>query len=668
MKKIKYVIALVVMIMGASASAELIIQDPLEHGFLTPPDSAKPWIFHCWMNGYVTKEGITKEFEEMKKAGVGGMQIFNVRTGFPRGPVSFNSPEWFELYAHAVKEAGRLGLELIFHNTGGFSGSGGPWVPVEDSMQMLVGSETRVRGPVKFSGKLPMPPVTQRSVEMGNFRGALEPFYRDIAVLAIKAPEGNVTTMLASSPVITASDPQFDFVKIIDGDPQTGAALPKPELGAYQYIQFEFPQPFSAQALTILAMPGQQSYAGELMVSDDGKTFKSVTKFSMESPAINPPILASSFRPVEGKFYRIIFTPGRAKVSKIEFGEIELQQGVRIPNWAEKSGFFRTTGMSGLAADTTWNVDAAQAVRLSGILDLTTAMKTDGSLAWDIPAGNWIILRLGHTSKGELSHPAPFGGEGLEVDKFSKEALDRCWAGHSAKLIAASGPLVGKALTGLHTDSYENGCQNWTPQFREEFKKRRGYDPLPYLPAMLGFPVESADISERFLWDLRRTYADLFADNFYGHLKTLAKQSGVQLSAQSFGIGNLDNLQAGGRIDIPQSEFWISNPVETSIIGKMASSIAHTTGKRLVGAEAFTSTGKEGQWLNHPYSLKTHGDLNGFCSGVNRFIFHAGTHQPWTNRAPGMTYGRCGVHFDWTETWWQQAGPWMTYLSRCQWL
>src|ERR1044071_5893273 len=88
----------------------------LDSEFLTPPQSAKPHTWWHWMNGNVTKEGITLDLESMARVGIGGFQNFDAGTGIPKGPVVYLSSEWMELKKHAIKEAQRLGLEFTMHN------------------------------------------------------------------------------------------------------------------------------------------------------------------------------------------------------------------------------------------------------------------------------------------------------------------------------------------------------------------------------------------------------------------------------------------------------------------------------------------------------------------------------------------------------------------------
>jgi hypothetical protein len=260
-----------------------------------------------------------------------------------------------------------------------------------------------------------------------------------------------------------------------------------------------------------------------------------------------------------------------------------------------------------------------------------------------------------------MNTPAPASGRGLECDKLSKAGIEAQFAGMMGKLIADVGPAAGKALVATHIDSWENGAQNWTAAMREEFQKRRGYDPLRYLPVVTGRVVDSLEISERFLWDWRQTITDLLVENYAGHMETLAQQHGLRLSIEAYG-GPCDDMTYGGRADEPMCEFWIGGGAFETC--KEMASAAHTYGKRILGAESFTADDRE-RWLQHPASIKALGD-RAFCEGVNRFVFHRYAMQPWLAYQPGMTMGPWGLHYERTETWWEQSRPWHEYLARCQ--
>jgi hypothetical protein len=299
------------------------------------------------------------------------------------------------------------------------------------------------------------------------------------------------------------------------------------------------------------------------------------------------------------------------------------------------------------------------------VIVLTDRLKPDGTFAWEVPEGEWILLRLGHTPTGKENHPSPVAGRGLECDKMSREAMDAHWAGMMATVLKDADPASRAALNNALIDSYEVGSQNWTPKFRAEFQKRRGYDPLPYMPTVTGRVIGSIAVSERFLWDFRRTIADLFADNYFAYFGELCHKNGLQFSVEPYGNGLFDNLQVGGLADITMGEFWIGGAARETI--RVAASAAHTNGRTIIGAESFTADEQRGRFQVEPYAIKALGDQM-FTEGLNRYIFHRYAHQPWKDLAPGMTMGPWGSHLDRTQTWWDQGTAWMKYIARCQYL
>lgn len=271
------------------------------------------------------------------------------------------------------------------------------------------------------------------------------------------------------------------------------------------------------------------------------------------------------------------------------------------------------------------------------VLDLSGQMDKGGTVTWDVPVGRWLVLRFGYTTTGKENHPAPAPGRGLECDKFSKEAAGAHYRGLMGKLVDDFGPLTGKTLVSTHIDSREVGSQNWTPRMREEFWQRRGYDLLPLLPTFAGYVVDSLEVSERFLWDLRQTVSDLIVENYAGEFRRLANRDGLRLSIAACDGVPCDEMTYAGQADEPMAEFWKVGANTEYSCTAMAST-AHVYGKRILGAEAFTANNQE-RWLEHPGSIKALGD-SAFCEGINRFVFHRYVAQPWTSVAPGMSMGR----------------------------
>ncbi|MHB0998976.1 MAG: glycosyl hydrolase [Armatimonadota bacterium] len=337
----------------------------------------------------------------------------------------------------------------------------------------------------------------------------------------------------------------------------------------------------------------------------------------------------------------------------------------RIPDISARAAY----QVGGIGAPIQRDLLPEMLIDQSKIIDISEKMDTSGHLSWDVPPGKWTIVRFGHTSTGATNAPAPVSGTGLECDKLSKEGSDASFNGMMAKLIADVGPAAGKSLAATHVDSWENGSQNWTVRMPEEFRQRRGYDMLPLLPVMTGRVIGSPVVSERFLWDLRQTISELVVENYAGHIHELANTNGLRFTVEAYG-SPCDSIPYGGQSDEPMGEFWVGKGYEPGrayeICKGMASS-GHVYGKNIIGAESFTSDDKE-RWLNHPASVKLAGDL-AFCTGINRFVFHRYAMQPWIqDRKPGMTMGPWGLHYERTQTWWEQSKPWHEYLSRCQYM
>jgi hypothetical protein len=528
---------------AAAAACGSRPSDPLARGFAAPPGEARPWVYWMWMDGNLSREGITADLEAMKSAGIGGAIICEVNVGVPRGPVEFMSPEWRRLFKHVVTEAERLGLEIALNAGPGWTGSGGPWVKPEQSMQHIVASATEVRGPGRFDVVLPLP--KRRPAFFGD--GALPPdqekakndFYRDVAVLAFPTPRGAGT--------IRDIDEKALYVRA----------------------------PYSSQRGVKPFLPSPADY-----------------------PSVPP--------------------------------------GAAIEPWC--------------------------------IVDLSAHLGTGGRLAWVVPEGRWTILRFGRTSTGANTRPAPVPGLGLECDKLDRAALDAHYDAFVGTLLREIGPhrtAAGAGWTFLHIDSWEMGSQNWTGAFREEFRHRRGYDPLPYLPALTGRVVASLEISERFLWDFRLTAQELVVENHAAHLKELGRRDGFGLSIEPYDMTPCADMTLGAVADVPQGEFWLYG-FNTAHSVIEAASVAHTCGRRVVGAEAFTSSDAE-RWQAHPASMKALGDW-AFAAGVNRIVFHRFQHQAGLDLRPGMTMGPYGVHWERTQTWWDMVPAYHAYLARCQYM
>lgn len=216
------------------------------------------------------------------------------------------------------------------------------------------------------------------------------------------------------------------------------------------------------------------------------------------------------------------------------------------------------------------------------------------------------------------------------------------------------------ALKYVVADSYEQGSQNWTDGFAETFRSRYGYDPIPFLPVFGGRIVDSADASERFLWDLRRLIADRIATEYVGGLRDESRRHGLKLWLENYGhwgfVGEF--MTYGSEAEEIGGEFWTSGSLGDVEL-RAAASTAHVYGKPLVHAEAWTSGGP--LWALDPWNLKKRGDWAA-TEGINHFVLHVYIHQP-SERSPGVSTW-FGTEFNRHNTWFPKSGGWIDALRR----
>ncbi len=309
--------------------------------------------------------------------------------------------------------------------------------------------------------------------------------------------------------------------------------------------------------------------------------------------------------------------------------------------------------------------------QLRSIVNLTDQLAGDGTLRWSLPAGEWIVLRFGYTTTEAWVSTSSGQWQGRVLDYMSEGYFLRYWNAHVEPLIADAGSLAGKTLRYLQTDSWELGGINWTDNFAAEFLERRGYDPVPYLPIIAGKIVESRDVSNRFLADLRKTIGDLISDHHYRVFAAQARKYGLGIQPESAGPhgGPFDGLKNFGHNEIPMGEFWVPSPhrptPERRYFVKQAASAAHIYNRRLVGAESFTSIGLH--WNDTLWSSQKPSFDHELCSGLNLAFIHTFTCSPREMGIPGQEYF-AGTHFNPNVTWWGMAGEFIKYLNRCQFL
>ena len=632
-----------VVLAAASASAQdraPASAKPDPETFRNPPPDSRPRTLYFWMNGNVTKEGIDADLTSMRDIGLGGALMFDGSSDVPKGPVDYLSDQWLGLMTHMASKAEELGLNVGLHNAPGWSSSGGPWISPAQSMQQIVWTETSVVGGKPLTLKLAQP-YTKRD------------YHRDAAVLAFPASDGDessyrdaIGSMRAGTVVSTKT--------LTDRDLHTSI-----EIAPDAPLVVAMKAPFAAQAITLYGDADAPGFSATIEASDDGKTWTRIGTVSVapERGIESPGTL--NFASVTARQFRI--TPAK----KVKLAEALFYATPRIDDWDLKGE--HDFQMLPATEQHPTDLLGRYAIDPAKVIDITSKVDASGTLRWTPPAGRWTVLRFGHTTTGHLNVAASDSGRGLEVDKLSASAVDYQFDSSVAKLVKAAGPLAGKSFDMIEIDSFEAGLQNWTPNLPADFAKRNGYDMLPYLPALTGRIVSDLDASNRFLFDFRRTLADLMADNYYGRMQEHANAAGLRLHVEGYGPGAFDALQVSGRAQVPMTEFWTRTPWTDNRTVKMVSSAGHVYGKQVIAAESFTGEPQTSRWLDYPYSMKTLGDQM-FAQGFNQIYFHRYAHQADPNALPGMVMGPWGINLDRSNTWFAQAKPWMEYLARAQYL
>ena len=616
--------------------------------FKKPSVAEGPRTWWHWNNGHVAREGITADLEAFAAVGIAGVQLFYPSCTIPNGPVSFGTPEWRGLVVHAARECRRLGLEFCMHNCPGWSSSGGPWIKPERAMKVLTTADTRVKGPHRFDGILPKPPMRLD-------------FYRDVATLAFRAPQPE--TGLEPIPIRATTAGGANGSAVFDGDPETFVELEPALSGRPCYLELEYERPISARTLKFEAPgPFWWQNKGRLEASDDGVVYREVTAFTF---CFGFETRVVTFPRITVKFFRIVLTDVSKNIQSIKLASVTLSDALGIAELAQKSAMTRDHGdlQLGETPESEQAFEEGDVVRALEVVDLTDRVGEDGRLVWDAPDGEWVVLRVGYTLTGRRNGPAPIGGVGLECDKLSPAGVQAHWDDWLKGLIDEMRTGGGR-IDGLVLDSYEVGSQNWTHGMEEEFERRRCYAITQFLPVFSGRVVDSPEATDRFLWDFRRTFSELFCENYAGKLAELSHSEGLKLNLEPYGSCPVDNMQYGAQADVPMCEFWTGGELNAGN-AKFAASIGHVHGKPVVGAEAFTSS--QGDWTRDPFALKAQGDFS-FCEGVNRIVFHTSPHQPWVDppRFPGIVLGNIGTHFGRQVTWWSKSAPYIDYLARCQ--
>lgn len=683
-------LAVVALLLAASQPISSFADD-LEAGFRNPPSDARPRVWWHWMNGNITQDGITEDLRWMKRVGIAGMQNFDASLATPQvvdKRLIYMTPEWKAAFRHAASLAADLDLELAIATSAGWSQTGGPWVAPEQAMKKVVWSASLIDGGRRYSQPLPQPPSVAGPFQQIAYPSrSAEPspqLYVDTQVIAFPVPEDELADRSITPQMSTAAG-GVDAAILSDRELTKAVDVPVAKDGT-SWIRLEYPRAVTIRSAT-LSIPVRHGFGAPpqfeatLEASDDGASYQAVAKLSPsradQRTVAFAPITARSFR-VTLKAGEPFSRPIGAGVAPMQFppapptvaiAELALHQRTYVNRFVEKAGFAAAPDYYALDTPT---AERGSIVPRSAIVDLTGKLTSDGRLDWTPPRGKWLVLRLGYSLTGHMNGPASAEATGLEVDKLNPAHVRAYMTRYLDMYESAAGKdLVGaRGLRALLSDSYEAGAQNWTENMLAEFARRRGYDARSWLPALAGWIVDSSAASDRFLWDFRRTIAELLAEAHYGEIRKISDERGLVLYGEALederpALG--DDMAMRRHADIPMAAMWTypgrDAPKSTYVFDhRGAASVAHVYGQNIAAAESLTAFGYP--WAFAPRDLQPVADLQ-FVHGINRIVVHTSVHQPLSDKRPGMSLRPLlGQYFNRTETWAEQAGPWVDYLSR----
>lgn len=702
-----YAVALIGLLLASAARpqsmpASAAAPDPLLAGFRDPPGSARPRTWWHWLNGNITEDGIVKDLTWMKQVGLGGVQAFDANLMTPQvvaKRLAYMTPEWKHAFRLAADTAQRLDLELAIAASPGWSETGGPWVPPADGMKKLVWSETEVAGGRRVAQRLAPPPGVTGPFQSLPFFDPLADFdttasgkarahwYADVAVLAypLTATRGPMPARMIGA--------TGDLALLADDDAASVVQLPRGTPAAPGMLTLDYAAPTTIRSATLFvprALPafGDPEYLPviEARTSAGWQRIATLPLGNVPTTVSFAPVTATAFRlvlgpntaakrvglgaPAPGAQMEGVF-PNAAPGPTLAIAQFSLSAEARVDRFEAKAGFATVGDYHALSHD----VPDLAGVDPTRVVDLTARMKPDGTIDWTPPAGRWRIVRIGTSLLGTTNHPASAEATGLEVDKYDGAAVTRYLDHYLGTYRDAAGAdlVGGKGVRAIVTDSFEAGDANWTPRMIEAFCRLRGYDPLPWLPALTGAVIGSRARSDAFLYDYRRTLGDLLASEHYGTVARVAHANGLKVYGEALedgrpALGN--DIALRRHTDVPMAAMWTfphGGEPRPTLVGDIrgAASVAHIYGQNIVAAESLTSG--FAPWAFAPSDLRHVIDLE-FALGVNRPVIHTSVHQPVDDRQPGLSLAIFGQYFNRHEAWAGMARPWIDYIARSSYL
>lgn len=596
----------------------------IEQGFRSIPDSVQTGVYWYWISDNISKEGVERDLEAMKVAGINRAFIGNIGIdGIPYGDHKLLSSEWWEVLHAALKKATELNIEIGIFNSPGWSQSGGPWVKSSQAMRYLASSDTIVAGPGRM--QLTLPSVGKDE--------------QDVCVIAYPALDKPVAEK--SWAINKKSGQSSSSVLVFDKE------------ATVRTLIYRINTPFKTTAKLWVKKGGKEELLRQFVID-------------RSNPALNvgfvpyAPVVISLPETSASQFRLEMSEEGEA------VGNVTLTSSPMMERYPEKSlaKMFQTP--LPMWDDYLWEKqpavsDASLMVSPDAIKNVTEFSK-NGVLDWEVPEGKWVIRRMAMLPTGVTNSPAAPEATGPEIDKMSKKHVAFHFDAFIGDILKRIPEVDRKTFKVVVQDSYETGGQNWTDDMISVFKERYGYDPVPYLPVLEGTVVGNPDISDRFLWDLRRLIADRVSYDYVGGLRDVCHQHGLTTWLENYGHWGFPGefLQYGGQSDEIAGEFWSEGSLG-DIENRAASSCGHIYGKRRVWAESFTSGGPA--FGRYPYQMKQRGDRF-FTEGINSSLLHVYIHQPFEDREPGLD-AWFGNEFNRKNTWFSQMDVFTGYLKRC---
>jgi len=624
----------------------------LESGFVSPPDSIQTSVYWYWISNNISKEGVIKDLYAMKKAGINRAFIGNIGLDdIPYGKVKMLSEEWWDVLHAALKTATLLNIEIGIFNSPGWSQSGGPWVKASAAMRYLTASELRVKGPVKLSQKLEKP------VEL----------FQDVKLIAYPAPKDDRLILNTKNGKITSTPGVAGLDKIADGDNKTGISFPK---GGELEIDLQANAPFTARSLSVRSTEQPMNVTAMIQVREAGGKYRTLSEFQINrsNPALN--VGFEPYAPVVVSFPATTSTNFRLIIKNTKpnggIAEVVLASSPRVERYSEKTLAKMHPTPLPYWKDYQWVKqpepdDQSMVIEGSRVIDISENLSADGTLNWDVPEGEWVILRTGMTPTGTKNAPASPEATGYEVDKMSKKHVAMHFEAHMGEILKRIPEADRKTFKVVVQDSYETGGQNFTDDFLSGFKQLYGYDAIPYLPVYQGFVVNSEQSSDRFLWDMRRMVADKVAYDYVGGLREISHKYGLHTWLECYGHWGFPSefLLYGGQSDEISGEFWSEGDLG-NIENRAATSCGHIYGKTKISAESNTCAGSP--FSRYPGTIKQRGDRF-FAEGINNTLLHVYITQPYEEKEPGVN-AWFGNEFNRKNTWFTQMDVYTQYLKR----